>query len=72
MGFLTRKPTTNERTEGSDYPWAGETETMDLFALQLNDMVARCDRCRRWTRRHYLIEGRCPDCQEAPERKTNE
>lgn len=62
MGYLTRKPDSNDLPEPTDHPWADENEIMDITALCLNGLVVRCLRCNRWTRKSYISNGLCPDC----------
>ncbi len=60
MGFLSRKPTSNEAAPESS-PWGGN-ELMDNFTLLLNGDGAKCHECRRVTRKCFLKSGLCPDC----------
>ncbi|HQK63554.1 MAG TPA: hypothetical protein PLF16_00200 [Candidatus Staskawiczbacteria bacterium] len=65
MGYLSRQPTSNDppKPEGKS-PWLEETELLDEFALLLNGMAKRCQKCKRATRvRHLDADQHCPDCR---------
>lgn len=66
MGFLSRKPTSNDspRSIAGKSPWLGDDEFFDEVALFLNGMAKRCVGCKRATNIRHLDSGQhCPDCR---------
>ena len=66
MGFLSRKPTSDDPPEKcKDNLWGGD-ECYDDTCLLLNGLAKRCSRCKRVIRIEYLIkqdtQDFCPDC----------
>jgi hypothetical protein len=45
------------------FPYGGQGEDLDDFALLLNDMAKRCAKCKRPTKNQYLKDGKCPICR---------
>ena len=66
MGYLSRKPTSNDpppKRQGKS-PWLEETDIMDETALLLNGYARRCTKCRLAVRTKHLDDHeRCPDCR---------
>lgn len=68
MGFLTRKPDSNDPPKDfSENPWGPKSDVLDDVAVLLNSMGKRCCRCRRVVMNEHLKEkdGKhyCPDCE---------
>ena len=67
MGFLCRKPTSNNSPklrEGKS-PYLGETELLDEVALLLSGDARRCNKCKLAVRIKYLDQNdNCPDCRD--------
>ena len=63
MGYLTRKPTSNEPPKKGKSPYGGG-EIIDDFHLLLNGDGRYCKKCQRVTRNEHLDENDlCPDCR---------
>ncbi len=67
MGYLSRKPTSNDppRPREGKSPWLGDNDVMDEVALLLAGEARRCAKCGRATRvKHLNADQFCPDCQQ--------
>jgi len=63
MGYMDRKPTSNEKPHPSGSRWLEANGITDEVALLLGGHARRCSQCRRSARTKYLdSSGRCPDC----------
>lgn len=67
MGYLTRKPTSNDlpRVETESTRWVAEalSDVVDTILLLLSDKARRCAGCRAPALLKYLEQGKCPDCR---------
>lgn len=66
MGYLSRKPTSNDMPRGGKSPWGGN-EFLDDTALLISGHGERCDGCKRVTQNQHLENNLCPDCRENPD-----
>ncbi len=67
MGYLTRKPTSNDiNSQDKRSPWGGD-ELLDDTALLIGQLGKRCAGCKRVTRNQFLENKLCPDCREKPD-----
>lgn len=66
MGYLCRKPTSNDppRPETGKSRWLEETDLLDETALLLGGLAEHCKKCGKSVRVKHLVWGVCPDCRE--------
>lgn len=68
MGFLSRKPTSNDIPEElPNATWVREalTKTVDTVLLLLSGKAKRCESCKAPALLKYLEDGQCPNCRGA-------
>ena len=67
MGYLTRKPTSNEPSSDTSNPWGSESDVYDDTAVLLNQDGKRCCNCKRVILNRYITykgdKPYCPDCK---------
>jgi len=66
MGYLSRKPTSNDPPQSREEvnPWLEDNDVLDETALLLSGSAKRCRGCKRATSNCYLdARGCCPDCR---------
>jgi len=65
MGFLSRKPDSNENINSSSNPWGSKNPDLDNFYILLSGKGKRCIICQRVVLNCHLTEinGKyyCPD-----------
>lgn len=65
MGYLSRKPSTNERVLPDKSPWLGGCGMVDDIGMLLSGDAERCDKCHRATHTRNLSKDHlCPDCRQ--------
>lgn len=63
MGYLSRKPTSNDLdSQKQRSPWGGD-EFLDDTVLLLNGLGKRCAACKQVARNQFLENGLCPGCR---------
>lgn len=63
MGFMSRKPDSNDPPRDREGRWLDTDEFADEFFLLVSERAHRCRDCHEATSDRYLRDGKCPDCR---------